>query len=142
MDKLKVLEEQHVKQIEGMNLELQTLKAQQEQHANELNGKNLVIQRLAIRLSALEQQTIDKMMELTNEKDRHSQVIHKFREESFLAERRLESVRMMMKGNLRQKMKEVGLEQSQLRTKLGKLYIELQEAKKPQDALITVVLRS
>ncbi|EFO90389.1 hypothetical protein CRE_01258 [Caenorhabditis remanei] len=135
-EKLMVLRKEHAKQVEGMNLELQLLKTQQEQHVKELNDKDLVIQDLAIRLSASEQQTIDKMMELTNEKDRHSQVIHKFREESLLAERRLESVRMMLKGNLRQKMKEVDLELTQLHTELGKLYIELQEAKKSQEALM------
>ena len=131
---LMVLQEKHVKQIEDMDLELKTLQGElaagQEQHAKELNGKNQVIQRLAIRLSGPKQQTVDKIMELTNEKNRHSQVIQKFREESLLAERRLESVRMIYKKILREKMKEADLELTQLHTKLDKLYIELQEAKK------------
>ncbi|EFO90391.1 hypothetical protein CRE_01312 [Caenorhabditis remanei] len=135
-EKIKVLQEQHFKQIEGKDLELQTLKIQQVQHVKELNDKDLAIQDLTIRLSGAKQQTVDKIMELINEKDRHSQVIQKFREESLLAERRLESVRMMLKGNLRQKMKEVDLELTQLRTRLNKLYLELQEAKKSQEALM------
>ncbi|KAF1759422.1 hypothetical protein GCK72_015889 [Caenorhabditis remanei] len=93
-----VLQKKHAKNIEGMNLELQTLKAQQEQHAKELNDKDLVIQDLATRLSAAEQQTVEKIMELTNEqKKKNEEVVH---------------------------------------VELGKLYVELQEAKKPQEALM------
>ncbi|KAF1759431.1 hypothetical protein GCK72_015898 [Caenorhabditis remanei] len=96
-EKLTVLRKEHAKQVEGMNLELQLLKTQQEQHVKELNDKDLAIQDLAIRLSAAEQQTIDKMMELTNELKKKDEVAH---------------------------------------IELGKLYMDLQEAKKPQDALM------
>ncbi|EFO90403.1 hypothetical protein CRE_01256 [Caenorhabditis remanei] len=96
-EKLTVLRKEHAKQIEGMNLELQTLRNHQEQHVKELNEKDLVIQDLAIRLSAAEQQTIDKMMELTKELKKKDEVVH---------------------------------------VELGKLYMDLQEAKKPQEALM------
>ncbi|EFO90363.1 hypothetical protein CRE_01316 [Caenorhabditis remanei] len=92
-DKLKVVQEQHVEQIEGMDREIQTLEeklaACQEQHVKELNDKDLAIQELKARLSAAEQNK-----------------------------------------------KEVVTEPTQLQTELGKLYLELQEAKKPQEALM------
>ncbi|EFO90387.1 hypothetical protein CRE_01313 [Caenorhabditis remanei] len=96
-EKLTVLRKEHAKQIEGMHLELQLLKTQQEQHVKELNDKDLTIQDLATRLSAAEQQPIDKTMELTNELNKKDEVVH---------------------------------------IELGKLYVELQEAKKPQEALM------
>ncbi|KAF1759420.1 hypothetical protein GCK72_015887 [Caenorhabditis remanei] len=95
-EKITVLQKEHVKQIEGMNLELQMLKTQQEQHAKELSDKDLIIQDLATRISGAEQQTVDKNMELTNELKKKNAVVN---------------------------------------IELGKLYMDLQEAKKSQEAL-------
>ncbi|KAF1759419.1 hypothetical protein GCK72_015886 [Caenorhabditis remanei] len=194
IDKLKVLEEQHVKQIGGMNLELQTLKTQQEQHVKELAEKDLVIQELKAHFPAAELQTVDKVMELTNENNRLSmriqkleesiraerylplltgglqkQVHHKTKEvapqlylpvskeeRGFLTERRLQGVFKAQEALCQEKKNvvykpTVALYQSrhesgsqkvvseptfQLHTELGKLYMELQEAKKPQEALM------
>ncbi|EFO90424.1 hypothetical protein CRE_01255 [Caenorhabditis remanei] len=138
-DKLKVLQEQHVEQIEAMDLELKTLedelKTGQEQHAKELNDKDLAIRELKARLSAAEQQTADQLVEFTNEKDRLSLSIQKIQEDCLKAERGLQDVRVMLKEVQRQKEKEATSEPTtQLHIELGKLYMELQEAKKPQEA--------
>ncbi|EFO90404.1 hypothetical protein CRE_01314 [Caenorhabditis remanei] len=71
--KLNVLKEKHVKQIESKGQDLTT------------------------RLSGVEKQTVDKIMELTNEQKKKDEVVH---------------------------------------IELGRVYMELQEAKKPQEALM------
>ncbi|EFO90400.1 hypothetical protein CRE_01305 [Caenorhabditis remanei] len=153
IDKLKVLQEQHDKQIKGKDLELQTLQdklvAGQEQHVKELNDKDLLIQELETRLPAAEVQTGDKVMELTNENNRLSLGIQKLQKEKAFAEKRHQSLGVMLQETLRQKedvqkKKEEVVSKpttqrhadSELHTELGKLYMELQEAKKPQEALM------
>ncbi|EFO90385.1 hypothetical protein CRE_01253 [Caenorhabditis remanei] len=137
-EKLKVLQEQHVEQIEDMDLELKTLEdelvAGQEQHIKELNEKDLKIQELETRLSAAKQQTTDQLVEFTNEKDRLSLDMQKLQEECLKAERSLQDVRVMLKEVQQQKVKEVIPDPTELHIELGKLYMELQEAKKPQEA--------
>ncbi|KAF1759434.1 hypothetical protein GCK72_015901 [Caenorhabditis remanei] len=150
-DKLKMLQEQHDKQIKGKDLELQTLQdklaASHEQHAKELTDKDLVIKELETRLPAAEVQTVDKVMELTNENKRLSLGIQKLQKEKVFAEKRLQSLGVMLQEKLRQKedvqkkkeevvSKPTTQRHTELHTELGKLYMELQEAKKPQEALM------
>ena len=110
-EKLKVLQEQHVEQIEDKDLELQTLQgklaAGQEQHVKELNDKDLKIQELETRLSAAKQQTADQLLQFTNEKDRLSLDMQKLQEEFLKTERSLQDVRVMLKVVQQQKEKEV-----------------------------------
>ncbi|KAF1759427.1 hypothetical protein GCK72_015894 [Caenorhabditis remanei] len=150
-DKLKVLQEEHVKEMKNKDLEIQTLQgklaAGQEQHVKEHNDKDLVIKELETRLPAAELQTVDKVMELTNENNRLSLGIQKLQKEKVFAEKRLQSLGVMLQEKLREK-KDVQKKKEEvvfkpttqlhtkLHTELGKLYMKLQEAKKPQEALM------
>ncbi|KAF1759432.1 hypothetical protein GCK72_015899 [Caenorhabditis remanei] len=146
-EQLKVLQEEHVKKMKNKDLEIQTLQdklaASHEQHAKELTNKDLVIKELP----AAELQTVDKVMELTNENKRLSLGIQKLQKEKVFAEKRLQSLGVMLQEKLRQKedvqkkkeevvSKPTTQLHTELHTELGKLYMELQESKKPQEALM------
>ncbi|KAF1759428.1 hypothetical protein GCK72_015895 [Caenorhabditis remanei] len=136
IDKLKVLQEQHDKQIMNKDLEIQTLQEKlatgQGQHAKVLNDKDLPIQELETRLPAAEQQPVYKILEFTNENNLRSLML----QVDSIRARPLGVKGLQKKLQVPQKKKKVVPKPTQLHTELGKLYIELQEAKKPQEALM------
>ncbi|KAF1759423.1 hypothetical protein GCK72_015890 [Caenorhabditis remanei] len=142
--RLSAAEQQTIKKLKNKDLELQTLQCKltacQEQHVKELNDKDRTIQELKTRLS--ERQIVHTVMVLRNLNNRLSLEVQKLQEESIKAERfhqgQMEILKraLQKKETLRQEKKEVVPELTQFHTELGKLYMELQEAKKPQEALM------
>ncbi|EFO90410.1 hypothetical protein CRE_01260 [Caenorhabditis remanei] len=133
-----------INKLKNKDLEIQTLQdklaACQDHHSKVLNDKDRTIQELKTRLS--ERQTVHTVMVLTNENNRLSLKIKKLQEDSIKAERFYQGQMdilvsaLQTKETLRQEKKEVVPEATQLHTELGKLYMELQEAKKPHEALM------
>ncbi|EFO90380.1 hypothetical protein CRE_01261 [Caenorhabditis remanei] len=159
-DKLAAFQEQHAKELNDKDFVIQELKThlpaaelqtvdKVKELRNENNRLSQVIQKLQEERIKAERRLRSALMfgpMLTEGLQKKLQVHQKTKEvyqeipkeESCLPERRLPGFFKVQKS-LRQEKKEreVVPEPTQLHTELGKLYMELQEAKKPQEALMS-----
>ncbi|EFO93313.1 hypothetical protein CRE_16563 [Caenorhabditis remanei] len=127
-DRLTELQEQHAKKIKGKDSEIRELgKELTQQHATELNLKDRKIQELKADLTAARLTELQEHQELNSK---------------YLEIQKLEQSGDRQSPEDRiQKLQEPVDEPTQLHIELGKLYVELQEAKKPQDALMAQLAR-
>ncbi|EFO90396.1 hypothetical protein CRE_01293 [Caenorhabditis remanei] len=154
-NKIQELQEQHVTDIGNKNLKIQTLEFElsavqkkscekilelQEQHAKKLNGKDLDIQQLEIKLAVAKKETSEKELQenISGNSLEKRELSKKFHAQEQLEKVSVKDAGMQYhvekpKSNLQEKKSD---EPTQLHIDLGKLYVELQEAKKPQEALM------
>ncbi|EFO90384.1 hypothetical protein CRE_01290 [Caenorhabditis remanei] len=135
-NKIMELQVRHDKELNDKDQVIQKLETHlttvQEQHSKAINAKDLEIQQLAIKLVGSLEENVENIKEVNRQQSR----IQKLQEESTETERRLQDLVEMLKGLVQQKEKEVVSEPSDVHIELGKLYMELQEAKKSQEALV------
>ncbi|EFO90430.1 hypothetical protein CRE_01254 [Caenorhabditis remanei] len=133
--KIQELQKKHDKDIGGKDLKIQTLEFElsavqkkssdkvlelQEQHDKKLSGKDLEIQQLEIKLAAAKKEITDKTQEVQEKLDK-------------VSVKDTKQIIPNHENNFQEKKCE---EPTQLHIDLGKLYMDLQEAKKPQEALM------
>ncbi|KAF1759438.1 hypothetical protein GCK72_015905 [Caenorhabditis remanei] len=122
-DYWKLVEVEKAEEMEDLKKKLEEF---QKQHDKEIGGKDLKIQTLELELSAVQKKSSEKILEL------QEQNIKKFSGKD-LEIQQLEITLAAAKKEISERKSE---EPGQLHIDLGKLYVDLQEAKKPQETLM------
>ncbi|EFO90425.1 hypothetical protein CRE_01302 [Caenorhabditis remanei] len=119
----KLVEAEKAKEMEDLKKKLEEF---QKQHDKEIVAKDLRIQTLELELSAVQKKSSDKILEL---QEQHEKKLSG----KDLEIQQLEYKLAAAKKEISEKKSE---EPGQLHVDLGKLYVELQETKKPQETLM------